>query len=132
MNDMCDKTGKDTGNTILFMVNRKLFADLQYTLSGFLADNKTDGAYLWSKAANKGQGGYVEVGATFNAYEWAGNKVIFKTDGTLSREYPDKGFGLAIDLNDTDGRPAVEKYSITGSEFIVNTIAGVNHTTCAA
>lgn len=73
MNDMADKIGKDTGNTIMFMVNRKLWADLQYTLSGFLADNKTDGAYLWSKAADKGNGGYVKVGATFNAYEYAGN-----------------------------------------------------------
>ena len=28
------------------------------------------GTYMYSKSANKGQGGYVKVGATFDAYEW--------------------------------------------------------------
>lgn len=29
------------------------------------------GTYMYSKSANKGQGGYVKVGATFDTYEYA-------------------------------------------------------------
>lgn len=126
MNDMADKSDSDTGNTILFMVNRKLWNDFQYTMGKFLADNKTDGNYLWSKAANNNQGGRVKVGATFNSYEYGGNTIVFAVDRTLTREYPDKGFGISIDLTaDLKGRAPVEKYSITGGEFITNKIAGV-------
>ena len=134
MNDIADKSNKDTGNTIMFMVNRKLWNDIQYTLGGFLADNKTDGAYLWSKnASGKDNGGYVKVGATFNAYTYAGNTVVFSVDRTLSREYPDKGYGICIDLtSDMEGRAPVEKYSITGGEFITNKIEGVDNPSCAA
>lgn len=29
------------------------------------------GTYMYSKSANKGQGGYVKVGATFDTYQYA-------------------------------------------------------------
>ena len=48
------------------------------------------GTYMYSKSANKGQGGYVKVGATFDTYEYAGNQVSFVVDRALTREYPDK------------------------------------------
>lgn len=71
MNDMADKAQEDTGNKIVFMVNRKMWNDIQNTLGEYLANFKTDGTYMFSKAANKGLGGYVKVGATFDTYEYA-------------------------------------------------------------
>lgn len=40
---------------------------VQRVLGDYLASRKTDGAYLWSRG---GEGKYIKVGATFDAYEW--------------------------------------------------------------
>jgi hypothetical protein len=45
------------------------------TLGDYLANYRTDGTYMYSKSANKGLGGYVKVGATFDTYEYA--KLIY-------------------------------------------------------
>lgn len=127
MNDMADKAQDDTGNKIVFMVNRKMWNDVQNTLGEYLANFKTDGTYMFSKTANKGLGGYVKVGATFDTYEYAGNQVTFIVNRALTREYPDKGYGVCIDLtaDKTTNTPAIAKFSLTGKDFMTNKIIGV-------
>ena len=127
MADMADKSQSDTGNKWLFVVNRKFWNDINMVLGEYLANYKTDATYMYSKSANKGQGGYVKVGATFDTYEYAGNQVSFVCDRALTREHPDKGYGLCIDLtaDKTTGKPALAKYSITGKDFMTNKILGV-------
>ncbi len=71
MSDMADKAQSDTGNHFTFICNRKLWNDIQAVLGEFLANYRTDGTYMYSKAANRGEGGYVKVGSTFNSYEYA-------------------------------------------------------------
>lgn len=136
MSHMADKAQSDTGNKFIFIVNRKLWNDLQMTLGEYLANYRTDGTYMYSKSANKGLGGYVKVGATFDTYEYAGNQVSFVVDRALTREYPTKGYGVCIDLtaDKTSGTPAIAKFSLTGKDFMTNKIVGVNVTvyTCAA
>ena len=136
MSDMADKAQSDTGNKFIFIVNRKMWNDLQMTLGEYLSNYKTDGTYMYSKSANKGLGGYVKVGATFDTYEYAGNQVSFVVDRALTREYPTKGYGVCIDLtaDKTSGTPAIAKFSLTGKDFMTNKIVGVNVTvyTCAA
>ena len=68
---LSEKAQEDTGNRYIFIVNRKLWEDVNIVLGSFLADYKTDGGYMYSKAGNKGFGGYVKVGATFDTYEYA-------------------------------------------------------------
>jgi hypothetical protein len=116
------------------MCNRKLWNDVNQVLGEYLANYKTDGTFMYSKSANKGQGGYVKVGATFDTYEYAGNTITFAVDRALSREYPDKGYGICIDLtaDKTTGTPAIGKFSLTGKDFITNKIVGVNIPHCAA
>lgn len=136
ISDMADKAQSDTGNKFIFIVNRKMWNDLQMTLGEYLANYRTDGTYMYSKSANKGLGGYVKVGATFDTYEYAGNQVSFVVDRALTREYPTKGYGVCIDLtaDKTSGTPAIAKFSLTGKDFMTNKIVGVNVTvyTCAA
>lgn len=67
ISDMVSKADKPTGNHFCFMVNEKAWAIVQRVLGEYLANRQTDGAYLWS---NQGEGKYVKVGATFDAYEW--------------------------------------------------------------
>ena len=127
MSDMADKAQSDTGNKFIFIVNRKMWNDLQMTLGEYLANYQTDGTYMYSKSANKGLGGYVKVGATFDTYEYAGNQVSFIVDRALTREYPTKGYGVCIDLtaDKTSGTPAIAKFSLTGKDFMTNKIVGV-------
>jgi len=48
-------------------------------------------------------------------------------DRALTREYPDKGYGICVDLtaDKTTGMPALAKFSLTGKDFITNKLAGV-------
>lgn len=116
MDDLSSKAQSDTGNNYVFITNRKLWNDVNATLGEFLANYKTDGTFMYSKSANKGMGGYVKVGATFNSYEFAGNTVTFVVDRALTREYPTKGYGVCIDLtaDKTTGTPAVEILRLQG------------------
>lgn len=127
MSDMADKAEKDIEGKWVFIVNRKLWNDINQVLGEYLANYKTDGTYMYSKAKNGGEGGYVKVGATYDTYIYAGNQVSFVCDRTLTREYPNKGYGLCLDLtaDKMTGKPAIAKYSIMGQDFTVNTIAGV-------
>ena len=67
INTMVEKAENPTGNHFCFIVNEIAWGIVQRVLGGYLADRKTDGAYLWSKG---GEGKYIKVGATFDAYEW--------------------------------------------------------------
>lgn len=134
MNDMADKAQSDTGNKWVFVCNRKLWQDINQVLGEYLASYKTMGTYMYSKSANKGQGGYIKVGATFDTYEYSGNQVSFVVDRALTREYPNKGYGVCIDLtaDKTTGTPAVGKFMLAGKDFITNKILGVELSVCAA
>jgi hypothetical protein len=133
MSDMADKSQSDTGNKFVFICNRQFWNDANMVLGEYLSNYRTDGTYMYSKNANKGDGGYVKVGATFDTYIFAGNQVTFTCDRALTREYPDKGYAICLDLtaDKTTGSPALAKYSMTGKDFMTNKIIGVN-ITCAA
>lgn len=75
MNVMAEKAQSDTGNHFCVLCNAKLWQDMQLVLHKYLSDAKTDGTYMYSKAANKGGGGYIKVGNTFSTYEFAGKKI---------------------------------------------------------
>ena len=111
------------GNQFAFVVNEKLYSDLQNTLSEFLMNHRVEGGHLWSKGSN----GYVKVGATYDTYEFLGNEVIFHVDRALSIEYGDKGYGIMIDLSadKSSGRPAIEQFTVENKEIVENTLRGV-------
>jgi 2',3'-cyclic-nucleotide 2'-phosphodiesterase (5'-nucleotidase family) len=94
INQMVEKTAKTTGNSIVFLCNQKMWQMVNDTLREYLRDWKTNGTFLYSKAA----GGDVKVGATYSSYEYAGNTVTFQVDKSLTMWYPDKAYGLFLDL----------------------------------
>lgn len=123
MEHMRQKSKKSTGNQYIFIVNERLWNQIQRTLREYLKDWKTDGTFFYSKKT----GGNVKVGATFDTYEMGGNQVSFQVDKALSMEYPDKGYGLIIDLtaDRTNNTPAMQLFTLKNAEFIRNVIKGV-------
>ena len=120
---MVEKAEKPTGNHFSFIVNERMWAIVQRVLGDYLANRHTDESYIWSRG---GEGKYIKVGATFDAYEWGGNTVSFKVDRTLSREFPEP-YALCIDLTTgkTSTQPPVAMYSLNGKDYICNEVLGV-------
>ena len=82
-----------------------------------------DGAYLYSKEGSS----MVKVGATYNAYEFAGNTITFMVNRALSEEYDDRAYALLLDIgkDGTSGRPNLAMFTLEGSEMISGNINGL-------
>lgn len=122
INTMVEKAENDQGNHFVFICNQKGWNIVQEVLGSYLANRKTDGAYLWSKG---GEGKYIKVGATFDAYEWGGNVISFKSDRTLTREFKDPYF-LCIDLTTgkASSQPPVMMYTLKGGDYMTYDMYG--------
>ncbi len=123
MEYMRQKSKKSTGNQYVFIVNEKLWSQIQRVLREYLKDFKTDGTFFYSKKA----GGNVKAGATFDTYEFGGNQISFQVDKAFTLEYPDKGYGIVVDLtaDATSGTPAMQMFTLKNGEFIRSVIKGV-------
>lgn len=123
MEDMRQKAAEDQGNEFLFVVNSRLWDQIQKGLGKFLKDYGTNGTYFFSQEAGKN----VKVGATFNSYVYGGNQITFKVDRALTLEYPGKGMGICIDLtaDKLAGKPAMRQFTLKGMEFLRSHVAGV-------
>ena len=116
MQAMVEKAESPEGNHFCFVTNSAGWAVVQRVLGEYLSNRKTDGAYLWSKG---GEGKYVKVGNTFDAYEYGGNVISFKQDITLTREF-NKPYFLCIDLTTgkTSTTPPVMMFSLKGADYM--------------
>ena len=117
------KAKSPIGNKYLFICNERFWFLLQTTLFQFLAQFKVTDTLFWSKTA----GDYVKVGATFDSYEFAGNTISFKVDRTFSREYPDKGYCLCLDLtaDKTSAQPPIQMFTLRNGQIMQNQVLGV-------
>lgn len=121
---MVARSEKPTGNQYMFLVNTPMWDEIQDTLGDWIRDWKTTGTFVFSKAAN----GYVDLGATYQSYEFGGNTVSFKVDRSLDIEFPTRKYGLMLDLTSDagTGKPALAYFTFKGGDFIHNTVLGVN------
>lgn len=103
----------------MFICNERAWSLIQRVLGDYLAKFRTDGTFLYSKAAN----GYVKVGSTFDSYEYGGNTITFKVDRTFSREYgQEKAYCLCLDLtaDATSNEPPIQMFTLKGADFITS------------
>lgn len=123
MEHLRQKSKSSTGNSYVFIVNEKLWTQIQRVLREYLKDWKTNGAFFYSQKKNKN----ISVGATFDTYEMGGNQITFHVDKALSLEYPNKGYGLVIDLtaDAASNTPALQMFTVKGGEFIRGVLRGV-------
>lgn len=122
MDEMIAKCENPQGNHFVFIVNTHMMSQVQRVMAAWLRDWKTDGGFIWSKGSN----GYVKVGTTFDSYTWNGNTITFKLDRSLNLEYPNKAFGMFLDLTtDGNGRAGIQMFTFKGGQLIHNTVLGV-------
>lgn len=120
---MIAKSEKATGNTYTLICNSSYYLEWQRVMNAWIIAHRTDGAFLYSKASN----GYVDLGATYQSYEFAGNKLIIKLDRTLDVEFPTRKYAMILDLtaDASTGKPAMQFLTFKGGDFIHNFIVGV-------
>lgn len=122
---MSEKAKSPVDNTFAFITNERGWALVQRVLAQYLANYHTDGAFLWSMKAN----GYVKVGAKgYDAYNYAGNQIIFTVDRTFSREFGNnKAYFLCLDLTSdkTSAQPPIAMFSLKGKDIVSNIYEGV-------
>jgi hypothetical protein len=121
MAEMADKADQAMGNTWTFVVNKRMWDQIQRVMGSWLRDYKTDGAMIWSKGSNS----YVKLGATYNSYEFGGNVVTFILDRSLDLEYSKKAYGFLLDMGTNDGTPNLMFLTFKNGQLIHNTVEGV-------
>jgi hypothetical protein len=124
---MVAKSEKAQGNTYVLLCNSAFYHNWQRVMSAWIGDKKTDGAFLYSKGTN----GYMNLGATYEGYEYGGNKIIVKIERSLDVEFPSRQYALILDLtaDAASGKPAIAYFTFKGGDFIHNFINGVGGST---
>jgi hypothetical protein len=122
MQAMSLKAENPVGNVWAFTVNMPLYHQFQREAPAFLRDNKVDQQYLYSKIEGKN----IKIGATYSAYEFAGNTIILHVDDALTQEYK-QGFGILTDLttDKASGLSPINAFTLKGKSFGQNVINGV-------
>lgn len=121
------KATKPQGNQFVLLANTSFYNEWQRVMSAWIVAHHTDGAFLYSKGSN----GYVNLGATYEGYTWAGNSVIVKVDRSFDVEFPSRKYAILVDLSSDagTGRPALAYFTFKGGDLIHNVITGIGGAT---
>lgn len=129
MDTMNQKAANATGNHYVFVVNDRLWGQVNTSLGDWLKLWGSTPTMLYSKATASmlKADNPVKVGATFTSYEVAGNTVSFMVDRALTKEYPTKGYGICLDMSPdiSTNQPAVAAFTLKGAEFVTSKYPGV-------
>ncbi|MDA3855342.1 MAG: hypothetical protein PF569_03725 [Candidatus Woesearchaeota archaeon] len=93
LDQMNQKAAEATGNHYTFIINDRLWTQVNTTLGDWLKNWNSTPTLLYSKDSGSfvKADNPIKVGGTFTSYEIAGNTVTFMVDRALSKEYPTKG-----------------------------------------
>ena len=126
---MNQKATNATGNHYTFIVNDRLWGQINTTLGEWLKAWGSTPTLLYSKATQSmvKADNPLKVGGTFVSYEIAGNTVTFMVDRALSKEYDKKAYGICLDMTPdmTTNQPAIAAFTLQGAEFVTSKYPGV-------
>lgn len=129
MEQMSQKAANSTGNNYTFIVNDRLWGQINSSLGEWLKLWNSTPTLMYSKASQsmvKAENP-IKVGGTFVSYEISGNTVTFMVDRALSKEYDRKGYGICIDMSPdiSTNQPAIAAFTLKGAEFVSSKYPGV-------
>jgi len=126
---MNQKATNATGNHYTFIVNDRLWGQINTTLGEWLKAWGSTPTLLYSKATQSmiKADNPLKVGGTFVSYEIAGNTVTFMVDRALSKEYDKKAYGICLDMTPdmATNQPAIAAFTLQGAEFVTSKYPGV-------
>lgn len=129
MEQMNMKAMNPTGNNYVFIVNDRLWGQINTTLGNWLKNWGSTPTMLYSKSTQTMMevANPVTVGATFTSYIISGNKVNFMVDRAFSKEYDKKAYGVCLDLTPdmSTNQPAIAAFTLQGAEFVTSKYPGV-------
>ena len=129
LDQMNQKAANATGNNYTFIVNDKLWGQINTALGDWLKLWGSTPTMLYSKASRSmvKADNPMKVGGTFVSYEIAGNMVTFMVDRALTKEYPTKGYGICLDMTPdiSTNQPAIAAFTLEGAEFVSSKYPGV-------
>lgn len=133
MSQMNQKAAEQIGNNYFFVTNNTLWSDIQSSLGDWLKQWGSAPTTVYSNASKPGGGQFAKienantVGATFVSYIYGGNTITFTVDTALTKEFPNKGFGICLDMSPdmTTNNPAVAGFTLEGRELLINKVVGV-------
>lgn len=129
IDQMNQKSASATGNHYVFIVNDRLWGQVNSTLGDWLKLWGSTPTMLYSKAAQSmvKADNPIKVGGTFTSYEVAGNTVTFMVDRALSKEYDKKAYGICLNMNPdiSTNQPAIAAFTLQGAEFVTSKYPGV-------
>lgn len=114
-----EKMENRTGNTIAVACNWRMYEQAQIVLDNLLK-TRTHDAYFYSKDGKK-----IKVGAEYNAYEFAGNTIVFMHNDALTERYPEKGYGVFIDTNRYGEDCNVQMMTLKGMSLFKGSLLGM-------
>jgi hypothetical protein len=122
LKSMNERAKSPIGNNYVFVVNEVLWQQIALLMEILLRTWHSTPSVVYSMKAN----GNVKVGATYNAYEFAGNTISFTVDRALSKEYPYSGYGICLDTtpDTSENKPAIAAFTLKGSEFVQSKLLG--------
>lgn len=125
INLVVSRKEKKTGNDILAVVNYRMYSHLQSCLDAILATRLVN----QDSYVEKANGNKLILGAEYIGYKINGNKLILMEDIALSNRYPDKGYGIIINMlaetKDGGKKMNIEQISLKGADLFTNKRLGV-------
>jgi len=129
IDQMNQKAANATGNSYTFIVNDRLWGQINSTLGDWLKLWGSTPTVMYSKATQSmvKADNPIKVGGTFTSYEIAGNMVTFMVDRALTKEYDRKGYGICLDMSPdiSTNQPAIAAFTLQGAEFVTSKYPGV-------
>jgi len=129
LDQMNQKAANATGNHYTFIVNDRLWGQINTVLGDWLKLWGSTPTMLYSKASQSmvKADNPIKVGGTFVSYEIAGNTVSFMVDRALSKEYDKKAYGICLDMSPdmSTNQPAIAAFTLQGAEFVTSKYPGV-------
>lgn len=119
INDVVSKKKNKQNNNLILVCNYRMFTQAQEELDNLLKGRVTDN-YFYDVKGNR-----IKVGATYNAYEFAGNIITLMENEALTERYPDKGYGLIFDLYTDDGQPNIQMMTMKGMSLFRGDFLGM-------
>lgn len=116
-----ERNGRAMGNTLTVVCNLRLYMQFHDAM-----EREHKALNIANNAALIRQDGKaLKLGAHYNAYTIQGNDVIFMPDDTLTKMYPDQGFGICLNTVTPDGEANLQLVTLKGRQMISGTLEGM-------